>query len=85
MNRRPEVKVVAATLAPVVSGLLLWALGVLVWGTPADAAHAEAAVKAVPTYVSGAVLAAVTFALGYLSPRTSDSERAKPAAPPMEG
>ncbi|WP_426561088.1 hypothetical protein ACPPVT_13575 [Angustibacter sp. McL0619] len=87
MNKRPEAKVIAAaTGASVISGLILGILGVTVFGVPFDADHSDAAIKAVPGFLSLAISGGITFLLGYYAPRTSDTERAHgtgPAAPPQ--
>ncbi|WP_426566365.1 hypothetical protein ACPPVT_07415 [Angustibacter sp. McL0619] len=79
MNKRPEVKVVAASGGgAIVAGLIVWGLGVLITHVPLDRGHEDIAVAAVPAVVVAAIFAAVSFALGYLAPRTSDAERTKP-------
>ena len=87
VNKRPETKVLAAAAgASVISGLILGILGVTVFGVPFDADHSDAAIKAVPGFLSLAISGAVTFLLGYYAPRTHDSEREHgtgPAAPPQ--
>ena len=87
MNKRPETKVIAAaTGASVISGLILGLLGVTVFGVPFDADHSDAAIKAVPGFLSLAISGGVTFLLGYYAPRTHDAERQQgtgPAAPPQ--
>ena len=88
MNKRPEAKVLAAaTGASVISGLVLGILGVTMFGVPFDADHSDAAIKAVPGFLSLAISGAITFLVGYYAPRTHDSERAAtppgPTAPPQ--
>ena len=76
MTKRPEAKVIAAaTGASVISGLILGILGVTVFGVPFDADHSDAAIKAVPGFLSLAISGGITFLLGYYAPRTSDAER----------
>ena len=76
MNKRPEGKVLAAAGgASVVSGFVLGVLGVTVFGVPFDAEHSDAAIKAVPGFLSLAISGAITFLLGYYAPRTTDAER----------
>ena len=85
MNKRPEAKVIAAaTGASVISGLILGILGVTVFGVPFDADHSDAAIKAVPGFLSLAISGGITFLLGYYAPRTSDAERDDSAAAPSE-
>jgi hypothetical protein len=52
--------VVGAGGGTVVGNAALWALGVYVWNTPDDAAHAKAALEAVPTYIAALVLLSIT-------------------------
>lgn len=64
-------KTVAATagagLGAAVSSLIIWLLGVTLWGQPATANTVDAAVAAVPSPVSGLVLLIVTAASAGLS------------------
>jgi hypothetical protein len=88
VNKRPEAKVLAAaTGASVISGLVLGILGVTVFGVPFDADHSDAAIKAVPGFLSLAISGAITFLVGYYAPRTHDAERAAthpgPTSPPQ--
>lgn len=58
----------------VVGGLLIWLLGVYVWGGPADAANAAYTASLVPSPVSGTVLLALalvgSFIGGYIGRHT---------------
>jgi hypothetical protein len=55
----------------VVSPLILWLLGVLFWGQPADALHAVQAISAVPAPVAVFVTALVAGLAGWLAPHTN--------------
>lgn len=74
-----EAKVIAgaagAGAGGAVSGFVLWLLGVLVWGVPADASHAVDAAAAVPGPVT-ALIAIVLVVFGellggYAAPHTA--------------
>lgn len=73
-----EGKVYAATVGSgvglVLGPFVLWLLGVLFWNVPSDAAHAEAAIGAVPFPVNGIIILAIgsgiTFLAGYKTKHT---------------
>lgn len=79
MIARIETKVWAAVVGSgggaTLGAFALWALGVFVWHTSGDAAHAEAAMKAVPGPVAALVAlaftAAGTLAGGYAAPKSN--------------
>jgi hypothetical protein len=70
-----------AGLGTAISSLIVWLLGVLVWGQPGTAAAVNDAMAAVPTPVSGLVFLLVT-AVSAAGPgyRVSDPSRATSSA-----
>ena len=79
MSNTIESKVYAATLGSgagtILSGFLLWILGVTFWGASSDAAQSVTAASAVPAPVAALVTLLLTiggaFAAGYAAPHTS--------------
>lgn len=68
MAARPiSPKVAGSTGAgSIVGTLACWVVGVAGFGAPADAAHASAAIGAVPWPIVAAIVALATFAGGYI-------------------
>lgn len=84
-----ETKVIAgatgAGLGSAVGTASLWGLGVLVWGAPSDAPHADAAVAAVPAPLAALIMLVLgvlgSLVAGYRAAHTSRPELATgPAA-----